>query len=140
MIGQAEQLAAKTSTLASSGERLKTLYQRTLARNPDDEELRMANDFLVAAQSAKTSAPEPALVLPVWRYGYGSLAADSNAVRFKPLPHFTGKAWQGSAQFPDPALAFTNLNAVGGHPGNDQTQCTIIRWVSPIAGTVAIEV
>ncbi len=139
VIGQAEQLAAKTSTVASSQERLKTLYQRTLARNPDEEEMRMANAFLVAAESAKTSTPATTVVLPVWRYGFGALTADTIAVSFSPLPHFTGKTWQGSEQYPDPALAYTSLNATGGHPGKDETQCTIVRWVSPIDGTVAIE-
>ena len=139
VIGQAEQLAAKSSTIASTDERLKALYQVTLARNPDEQELRMAKDFLAAVQAASAAATPPSMALPVWRYGYGSLAADSYAVSFTRLPHFTGKVWQGSEQFPDPALAFTSLSAAGGHPGNGLAQCTILRWVSPFAGTVSIE-
>jgi len=60
-------------------------------------------------------------------------------VSFTPLPHFNGKAWQGSEKYPDSVLGFTSLSAAGGHPGSDQNHCTILRWVSPIAGTVAIE-
>ena len=139
VIGQAEQLAATTSTIASTDERLKALYHVTLARDPDELELRMANDFLAASQTASATAAPSTVALPVWRYGYGSLATDSNAVSFTALPHFTGKVWQGSEQFPDPALAFTSLSAAGGHPGNGRAQCTILRWVSPLAGTVSIE-
>ena len=139
VIGQAEQLAATTSTIASTDERLKALYHVTLARDPDELELRMANDFLAASQTASATAAPSTVALPVWRYGYGSLATDSNAVSFTALPHFTGKVWQGSEQFPNPALAFTSLSAAGGHPGNGRAQCTILRWVSPLAGTVSIE-
>jgi len=139
VIGQAELLAAKSSTIASTDERLKALYQVTLARDPDELELSMAKDFLAAAQAASAAATPPTIALPVWRYGYGSLATDSHAVSFTPLPFFTGKVWQGSEKFPDPALAFTSLNAAGGHPGNGLAQCTILRWVSPFAGTVSIE-
>ncbi|MCY2981087.1 MAG: PSD1 and planctomycete cytochrome C domain-containing protein [Planctomycetota bacterium] len=139
VIGQAEQLAAKSSTIASTDERLKALYRTAFARDPDEQELNMASDFLAAAQAASAAAPPSTVALPVWRYGYGSLAADTNAVRFTPLPHFTGKGWQGSEQFPDPALSYTSLTAEGGHPGNGLAQCTILRWVSPFTGSVSIE-
>ena len=139
VIEQAEQLAKKTESIVSMDERLKTLYRQTLIRNPDENELRMASEFLVATQSASKMATPATFKLPVWRYGYGTIMAESNAVNFKPLLHFTGQNWQGSEEYPDPGLAYTSLSAVGGHPGNDQLHCSILRWVSPIAGTVAID-
>jgi len=53
VIQQAETLASKTSSIESTQDRVKALYKRTLARTPDEQELRMAIDFLDAA---KTSA------------------------------------------------------------------------------------
>jgi len=59
VIGQAEQLAAKSSTITSTDERLKALYQVTLVRDPDEQELQMAKDFLAAAQAANAAATPP---------------------------------------------------------------------------------
>jgi hypothetical protein len=50
------------------------------------------------------------------------------------LPHFTGTAWQGGPELPDPELGWVTLNAEGGHPGNDPQHAAIRRWVAPWAG------
>ncbi len=60
------------------------------------------------------------------------------AVPFQALPHFTGDAWQGGSQLPDPKLGWVMLNAGGGHPGNDAAHAAIRRWVAPRAGRVSI--
>jgi hypothetical protein len=57
---------------------------------------------------------------------------------FHALPHFTGKAWQGGAKWPDAKLGWVQLTAEGGHPGNDTAHACIRRWIAPRAGTVAI--
>ena len=51
VIQQAETLASKTAAIESTNDRLTALYQRTLARTPDEQELRMATDFLDAAKT-----------------------------------------------------------------------------------------
>ena len=58
---------------------------------------------------------------------------------FTPLPHFTGSAWQGGPNLPDPALGWVILNAGGGHPGNDQAHAAVRRWIAPCDGKIAID-
>jgi hypothetical protein len=57
---------------------------------------------------------------------------------FAKLPHFTGSAWQGGANWPDAALGWAQLTAEGGHAGNDAKHAVVRRWVSPIDGKVSI--
>ncbi|GIW95594.1 MAG: cytochrome c [Pirellulaceae bacterium] len=108
-------------------------YQKLLARNPTSEELRLARDFLehpsgTAAQLAPT----------VWEYGYGRYEdQEGNRVTFQPLPHFTGSAWQGGPDLPDPKLGWVMLTAEGGHPG-DSDHVAIRRWKAPRSGRVQI--
>src|SRR5262249_11496776 len=58
---------------------------------------------------------------------------------FSPLPHFTGSAWQGGAQWPDVTLGWVQLTAQGGHPGNDNQHAAVRRWTAPAACRVAIK-
>ena len=74
-----------------------------------------------------------------WHYGYGRYdAVSGRVVDFQPLPHWTGSAWQGGPQLPDPALGWVLLNATGGHVGDAQ-HCAVRRWVAPQAGVLTIE-
>src|SRR4029434_3815085 len=57
---------------------------------------------------------------------------------FQPLPHFTGKAWQGAAQWPNEQLGWAQLTADGGNPGNDLQHAIIRRWIAPRDGVVSI--
>jgi hypothetical protein len=73
-----------------------------------------------------------------WQYGYGHYdAATSRIADYKPLPHWTGSAWQGGAQLPDPALGWVLLNATGGHCGDAQ-HTAVRRWVASQSGTLAV--
>jgi hypothetical protein len=56
--------------------------------------------------------------------------------RFAPFPHWTGQAWQGGDQLPDPQLGAAMLTASGGHPG--EQLAVIRRWVAPVAGQLTI--
>ena len=50
----------------------------------------------------------------MWRYGYGRYdEAAKKVADFKPLPHFTGMAWQGGPKLPDPKLGWVMLTAEG---------------------------
>jgi hypothetical protein len=55
VIQQSETLAAMTASMESTHDRLIALYQRTLARTPDEQELRMASDFLETAKESSDS-------------------------------------------------------------------------------------
>ncbi len=74
---------------------------------------------------------------PEWSYGYGTFdEATGCVVDFKPLPHWTGGEWQGSAARPDAEIGWVILNAGGGHPGGKFA--AIRRWTAPVDGRVRI--
>jgi len=138
VIDRARALAEQTAAEESAAARVSTLYRRTLARDPDADELKLALMFLTPAPAA-SAADEEAPPLPPWRFGYGHFDSSSGAVQFTPLPYFNGQAWQGSSTFPDPQLSYLRLTADGGHPGSDDQHSVIRRWVSPLAGVVEIQ-
>jgi hypothetical protein len=75
----------------------------------------------------------------VWLYGFGELdPATRQTKNFTPLPHFTGQAWQGGANWPDGKLGWVQLTPDGGHAGNDLQHAAIRRWVAPKGGAVII--
>ncbi|MCA9076524.1 MAG: PSD1 domain-containing protein [Planctomycetaceae bacterium] len=85
------------------------------------------------------SLPEVPIPTSPWQFGYGSFNPESSeAVTFTPISHWTGSAWQGGAELPDPTTGWVILNAGGGHPGGGQDLATIRRWIAPFAGQVAI--
>jgi hypothetical protein len=81
------------------------------------------------------AAPLP----PIWQFGYGTFDGATNRVTaFQALPHFSGSAWQGGAQLPDPALGWIIVNAVGGHPGGNVQHASIRRWTAAQNGFVTV--
>ncbi|MBI82602.1 MAG: hypothetical protein CMJ81_05345 [Planctomycetaceae bacterium] len=72
-----------------------------------------------------------------WDCGWGDWDQDGQRVtRFAPFPHWTGQAWQGGQQLPDPELGAAMLGTSGGHPG--EQLAVIRRWVAPRAGQLTI--
>jgi hypothetical protein len=121
-------------SLATDEQKLRQVYQIAFQRPPDADELRLATQFL-AAQTAAAALPEP----PAWSYGYGHFdEATGRMENFTPLPHWTGYAWQGGTNLPDPKLGWVILNADGGHVGNDQNHAAIRRWRAPRDGGISI--
>src|SRR5690606_19734200 len=60
VIERARALAEQTATEAAAAARITTLYRRTLARDPDDDELKMALAFLAPAPaSSEANEDEP---------------------------------------------------------------------------------
>ena len=110
-----------------------------LARDPSDQELALAIGFIQADRSLDQNVDPNGESRPAWRFGFGQYDEATKSVIFKELPHYTGTSWQGSAQMPDAALAYTSLDASGGHPGRNAAHSTILRWTAPGAGVVAIE-
>lgn len=138
VIERASALAEQTAAVESAAERVRTLYRRALARDPDDDELKLALAFLAPDPAANAADAEEPPLTP-WRFGYGHFNPQSAVVQFTPLPHFSGQAWQGSSTFPDPQLSYLRLTADGGHPGFDDQHSVIRRWISPFAGVVEIQ-
>lgn len=123
---------------AADDQRVAALFRKALGRDPRDDERDLALAYL---KSAVQPDREPTVgEEDAWLYGYGPF--DESAQRlaaFTPLPHFTGSAWQGGPNLPDPALGWVILNAQGGHPGNDRTHAAVRRWIAPCDGRITID-
>ncbi len=119
-------------------ERIAALFQAVYQRAPSADELRGATEFLTAAESE--TIPIPPVETQAWMYGIGKIDPDKQQFSdFQPLPHFTGTAWQGGAQWPDGTFGWAQLTATGGHPGNDLQHAVVRRWTAPASGTIAID-
>lgn len=128
--------------LPSSGDheqRIRNLYETVFARLPDADELAFGRRFVTATEP-------PAAVVPAgpWQFGYGNVDGEDTdgnqqvAVAFELLPYFTGDAWRGGPNLPDPDLGWAAVSRTGGHPGNDQQHASIRRWVAPRDGVIQI--
>lgn len=74
---------------------------------------------------------------PVWQYGYAAVGDGSlGPVDFQPLPHWSGKQWQGGADVPDASLGWVVLRQTGGHPGGKYA--VVRRWVAPKSGIAEV--
>ncbi|NIP94012.1 MAG: hypothetical protein GWO24_11380, partial [Akkermansiaceae bacterium] len=63
-----------------------------------------------------------------WSYGYGRFDESKGQLeKFHPLPHFSGKAWDGSAAWPNGPLGWLQLTARGGHTGNKVEHAAVRR-------------
>jgi mono/diheme cytochrome c family protein len=133
---QARNLAKHPSvtTASSTGEKVAALYRTALQRNPQPEEISLAERFV--DEQAKIPPPEPPV--EIWKYGYGELDRNFALTSFKPLPHFTGKAWQGSEKLPDDKLGWLTIGATSGHPGGGLKNAIVRRWIAPQDCTVSI--
>lgn len=135
VVARAKKIVANLDGLAP----VKQLYNRVLGRTPSSEEERIAEQFLADAEAgaaAEATNPHSA----AWSYGYGEMDEASGKLKsFTPLPHFTGAAWQGGAQFPDGPLGWLQLTSQGGHPGNDRQHAIVRRWTAPEKGTISIQ-
>jgi hypothetical protein len=116
--------------------RIQQLYRLAYQRAPTEMQQHAALAFL-SAPTEKSPAVRPETL--AWQYGYGTLFEAEGRVHFRPLPHFTGGAWQGGPQWPDTTLGWVQLTATGGHAGNDLQHAAIRRWTAPRAGKVNIK-
>ncbi|WP_210421044.1 PSD1 and planctomycete cytochrome C domain-containing protein [Lacipirellula limnantheis] len=113
------------------------LYRAVYQREPSAVERQAALDFL--ANAAADAPPAPPAETLTWSYGYGEVLAAEGRVTFAQLPHFSGAAWQGGAQWPDAALGWVQLTADGGHAGNDLQHAAVRRWTAPHRGEYRIK-
>jgi hypothetical protein len=120
------------SKIQSVDPRIRFLYRRLYGREPTTEEAAIGQHFV---QRAVTPRPASA-----WQYGYGGFDEKTGrVVGFTPFPHFTGSAWQGGPNLPDPKLSWLTLSASGGHPGPGSDQMVIRRWTAPFDATLNIK-
>jgi hypothetical protein len=116
--------------------RIRKLYGLLYGRAPAADELDLGRKFV--GQELRREGPV-AGAPSVWQYGVGRYdEAAKRVVDFKPLPHFTGMAWQGGPKLPDAKLGWVLLTAEGGHPANGAVGAAVRRWVAPHDGAIAI--
>ncbi len=114
--------------------RVKMLYELVYQREPTDQELQLAMDYLRADASAEwvTNASES------WSYGYGEFNPAAGRIKyFAPMGRFANKTWTPGNKQPNPRLKGLNLTADGGTPAKEVA--VIRRWTSPRDGYIQIE-
>jgi hypothetical protein len=127
----------RARVLAASGngakpeERIQKLYRAVYQRPPTRDQIKAGLQFVSTAPPLEPP-PVPKPIVTPWQYGWGEYdSATQRARNFEPLPHFTGEAWQGGPNWPDPRLGWAQLTAEGGHAGNDLQHAAIRRWIAP---------
>ncbi|WP_417740345.1 PSD1 and planctomycete cytochrome C domain-containing protein [Rosistilla oblonga] len=131
--------AAATSNSDAPVDRILKMFAAILQRSPSESELAATLAFVrdEDSQSIDEAAEE---AKRAWTYGYGEIDADAQRLlSFTPLPYFSGSAWQGSTQYPDGQIGWAQINADGGHPGNDLKHAIIRRWTAPASGRYWIQ-
>ena len=137
VLERARALAAYAEKRTNPEDKIRSMFQQSLQRNPTDLEIAESLALIGAVtDSPEAEAPPTARD---WQYGYGSFDEKTQRVTgFAPLPHFNGQAWQGGEKWPDTKLGWVQLSAIGGHPGNDRKHAAIRRWTAPNAMTIEI--
>lgn len=140
VLEQAVALAKRSEVPQTSdaAERIRRLYRFVFGRDPEISEVAAGLRYVESA--AKDEAPPAPLPERMWRFGTGRFNATTGIVTsFADFPVFAAEAWQGGSVLPASDSGKAVLRAVGGEPGDLRTQSVIRRWVSPVAGTIAIE-
>ncbi len=133
VVQQAKALVQKAAASKSDEARIRLIYAKLFQRSPTHDELAFAQRFV---QADTTVVIAEADHTKSWQYGYGEWDEGTGRVKnFKPLPHFTGSAWQGDEAWPNEKLGWAQLTAEGGHPGNDRKHAVVRRWIAPAGGT-----
>jgi hypothetical protein len=136
----ARQIGDTASEQLQPSKLVTAVFRRILMRMPSESERQLAEEFLMfetqADQLRQLPSPQPIY----WTYGYGRY--DDQAERiigFEEFPHFTGRSWQGSDEWPDNRLGYLLLTSRGGHPGENADQAAIRRWTSSFDGAIRLD-
>ncbi len=136
--GRARALAARTRGMAGP-ERVDALHRAVFQRRATDGETAAALRFIAASEASEPPPVAPWKPGP-WMCGTGEVDSTNGLVRgFKPLPHYTGKSWQGDASWPGGETGWARLTAEGGHPGNTLAHAVVRRWIAPRDVRVTVE-
>lgn len=138
VVQQAKILLSRTDVKpADVAARIRRIYAHLFQREPNADEMDSALRFVQEGQPPVIAAASHARS---WQYGYGEWDEVSGRVKnFKPLPYFTGNAWQGDEAWPNQNLGWAQLTATGGHPGNDRQHAVVRRWIAPADGSYAVK-
>ena len=138
VVQQAKELLGRADVKgADAAGRVRRIYGHLFQRVPTANEMEQALRFV--------QEDAPRVIAQVdhsksWQYGVGEWDESTGRVKdFKPLPHFTGSAWQGDEAWPNAKLGWAQLTATGGHPGNDRKHAVVRRWIAPADGTYAVK-
>jgi mono/diheme cytochrome c family protein len=138
VVQQAQAFLARPEVKSATDDeqRIKHLYRAAFQRAPEPEEIQLGKQYVATQKLATNNVTgEPA----IWQYGYGAFDdTTARVTKFKPLPHYTGGAWQGGKDLPDAKTGWVILNAEGGHAGNDLQHAAIRRWRAPRDGAIKI--
>jgi hypothetical protein len=133
VVQQAKALVQNAAASKSDEAKIRHIYAKLFQRSPTSEELAFAQRFV---QADATPVIAEADHSKSWQYGYGEWDESTGRVKnFKPLPHFTGSAWQGDEAWPNEKLGWAQLTAEGGHPGNDRKHAVVRRWIATADGS-----
>jgi len=138
VLQQVRSLLARPEVASKSAptERVRALFRQVYGRAPTAPELARSLTFVATWKRQPAADSTPAVA---WQNGYGEVEPITHHLKsFTRLPHFTGSAWQGGPQLPDPKLGWVTLRADDGHPGDSQ-HSAIRRWTAPYAMTVTIQ-
>jgi hypothetical protein len=136
IVESAKALAASlTKDSPDEASRIEELYHRVFQRNPDDEERKLAHDYMAAYPPHDLVHPET----QDWEYGYGTFDSGAKTVKqFSSLTSFDGKSFKGAGRTADGKTGGVMLDAMGGNSGPGETFSTIRRWVAPLDGRIDI--
>lgn len=117
-------------------EKIRWIYQQVYSRQPTSQELELG---LTYVRTAQESTDIEIAALSPWHYGYGEFDPSTGRLKtFQAIPKYTGKAWQGQDNLPDPQIGWVMLHGGGGHPGNDLQHAVVRRWIAPRDGVVQV--
>jgi hypothetical protein len=123
--------AATQETTGQPHEIIEQLYRRILQRNPTDEEVAAAEQFI-----ATDSPDQPT----GWTYGYGTISESFDELKtFEYLPSFHKDTWQGGMELPDPKTNWVLHMKDSGHPGDTRSLCSVRRWTAGRPATLSIQ-
>jgi hypothetical protein len=127
----------KRMELPSTQERIRSFYQDLFLREPGAREIALGTAF-VESQPTERPTNDGPKDEERWQYGYGIVNESVEAVEnFAKLPHWTGEAYQGDANWPDGHLGSAMLDRRGGQPGGPE-HAVVRRWVSPVTSTISL--
>ncbi|HRH95296.1 MAG TPA: DUF1549 and DUF1553 domain-containing protein [Prosthecobacter sp.] len=133
VVQQAKALVQNAAASKSDEAKIRHIYAKLFQRSPTSDELAFAQRFVQADAKPVIAEADHS---KSWHYGYGEWDESTGRVKnFKPLPHFTGSAWQGDEAWPNEKLGWAQLTAEGGHPGNDRKHAVVRRWIAPAEGS-----
>ncbi|MHC5543621.1 DUF1553 domain-containing protein, partial [Singulisphaera rosea] len=134
VIERAKGLVGSVPEFPSPEARIQAYYERLFGREPESHEVEIGLRFLDHQSELAAKPPQ------LWQFGYGGYDESSGRLAgFTPFPFWTGNTWQCGPKIPDPNLHYLNLNAGGGHVGNDPNHAAIRRWTAPHDAVIAVD-